>query len=44
MESVPCLNPQTFADELLKKAIDLCGGVAADDMTVVAARIFESTD
>lgn len=44
MESVPCLNPQTFADELLKKAIDLCGGVAVDDMTVVAARIFESTD
>ena len=44
MESVPCLNPQTFADALLKKAIELCGGVAVDDMTVIAARIFESPD
>lgn len=40
LESAPCINPQTFADELLKKAIDLCGN--ADDMTVIAVRLFES--
>lgn len=44
LENAPCLNPQTFADELLNKAVELCGGTATDDMTVVAARIFENTD
>lgn len=44
IESVPCQNPQTFADELLKKAIALCNDVAADDMTVVAARLFSTAE
>ena len=33
------LAPQKFADTLLKRALDRCGGSAPDDMTVLAARV-----
>ena len=34
-------NPQTLADETLKKALEKTGGKRFDDMTVLAVRIFE---
>lgn len=34
------INPQTLADEVLDRAIDLVNGNCADDFTVVALRIF----
>ena len=41
LRSVPAKNPQTLADELLHKALDLTGGKKNDDMTVLAVRIFK---
>ena len=37
----PALNPQTFADDVLNKAISLNGGEKKDDMTVLCVRIFK---
>ena len=37
----PALNPQTFADEVLNKAISLSDGEKKDDMTVLCVRIFK---
>ena len=34
-------NPQTLADEILNKAIDLNGGLKKDDMTALAVRIYK---
>lgn len=34
------VNPQTIADEILDRAVDLNNGVCSDDMTVVAVRVF----
>ncbi len=34
-------NPQTIANIVLKKALENCGGKACDDMTVMAARVWE---
>ncbi len=39
---VPALNPQSLADEVLKKAIELNGESRKDDMTVLAVRIFKT--
>lgn len=36
------LNPQNLADKILAGALERCGHVAADDMTVVCTRIFEN--
>ena len=33
-------NPQTMADEIIDRAIDLSNGVCSDDMTVVCVKIF----
>lgn len=41
LRNIDTINPQTLADRLLKIAIDENGGVAKDDMTVVAIRLFE---
>ncbi len=40
LRSVPIRNPQQLADELLSKALSAQGGVAKDDMTAVAVRLF----
>lgn len=36
------INPQILADEIMDRAIDLGGGVASDDMTVVCVRVIEN--
>lgn len=35
-------NPEGVANAVLRRALELCGGVPRDDMTVVAFRIFDS--
>ena len=34
-------NPQTLADRILSRAIELNGGARKDDMTVLCIRIFK---
>ncbi len=41
---LPANNPQQLADSLLQQALQLYGGVAKDDMTVVAVRLFKPLD
>ena len=41
LRSVPAKNPQTLADGLLSKAVQLSNGERKDDMTVLAVRIFK---
>ncbi len=41
LRSVPMRNPQQLADILLEKALAAYGGVAKDDMTAVAVRLFK---
>lgn len=40
LRSIPVLNPQSLADDLLKRAISLSGGEKKDDMTVLCVRVF----
>lgn len=40
INNLTSVNPQTIADEILDRAVDLNNGVCNDDMTVVAVRIF----
>ncbi len=40
---VPALNPQSLAEQVLNKAIELDGGGRKDDMTVLAVRIFKKS-
>ena len=35
------INPQELSNEILNKALEISGGVAEDDMTVVCIRVFE---
>ncbi len=42
LRSVPVRNPQQLADTLLEKALAAYGGVAKDDMTAVAVRLFKT--
>ncbi|MBQ2740352.1 MAG: SpoIIE family protein phosphatase [Clostridia bacterium] len=42
VQALPRSNPQEFADRLLAAALDHYGGVAKDDMTVLAVRVFAS--
>lgn len=42
IQTLPRSNPQNFADLLLELAIERYGGVAKDDMTVLAVRIFRA--
>ncbi|MBQ9728363.1 MAG: SpoIIE family protein phosphatase [Clostridia bacterium] len=41
LKRVPAHNPQQLADELISRALQAYGGVAKDDMTVVAVRLFK---
>ncbi len=36
------INPMTLSKDILNKALDLNGGIAIDDMTVVCVRVFEN--
>ncbi len=42
VQSIPQSNPQNFADSLLSISLQRYGGVAKDDMTVLAVRIIRS--
>lgn len=42
LKTVRASNPQQLADTLLQQALSLYGGVAKDDMTVLAVRLFKS--
>lgn len=35
-------NPQLLAEEILKKALENCGGSAVDDMTIIVSKIFKN--
>lgn len=41
LRTLPALNPQTLANDILNKAITLNGGKKNDDMTVLAIRILK---
>ena len=41
LRTVPMHNPQQLADELLQRALSAYGGVAKDDMTAIAVRLFK---
>ncbi len=40
VQDITSINPQSIAEEVLDRAIDLSNGVLHDDMTVLAVRIF----
>ncbi len=42
LKTVPTSNPQLLADGLLEQSLSAYGGVAMDDMTVVAVRVFNA--
>ena len=42
LKTAPIHNPQELANELLSRALQAYGGVAKDDMTAVAVRLFKS--
>ena len=42
LKGVPTGNPQQLADALMQAAIDAYGGVAKDDMTALAVRLFKA--
>ncbi len=42
LRGVPIHNPQQLADSLLEQALTAYGGVAKDDMTAVAVRLFKN--
>ena len=42
LRAVPMHNPQQLADTLLQRALQAYGGVAKDDMTAVAVRLFRN--
>ena len=39
LKSAPVFNPQELADDIIRKALSLSGGVAADDMTALCVRV-----
>ena len=40
LKRVPARNPQQLADSVMDKALELYGGIAKDDMTALAVRLF----
>jgi stage II sporulation protein E len=44
LKTLPHGNPQGLADTLLQRAITAYGGIAKDDMTALAVRLFKSLD
>lgn len=43
LRHIPTGNPQQLADGIVQRALQLYGGVAKDDMTAVAVRLFRAT-
>ena len=43
LRACPVKNPQQLADDLLQRALNAYGGVAKDDMTAIAVRLFKNT-
>ncbi len=43
LRTVPAKNPQTLADDILKKALEKSGGKKNDDMTVLAVRVYKKS-
>ena len=41
LKTAPQKNPQTLADSIIDRALRLCSGVAADDMTALCVRLYE---
>lgn len=41
LKTVPAKNPQTLADDIVAKALSINNGIANDDMTALAVRIFK---
>ncbi len=41
IESIDSINPQEFADLIMARAYDRCGGKPEDDMTVVVAKVWK---
>ena len=41
LKRVPMRNPQQLADSVLNRALEAYGGIAKDDMTAVAVRLFK---
>lgn len=42
IRTLDTINPQSLADDILSLALDMNGGVALDDMTVLCVRVFEN--
>ena len=42
LKTAPRKNPQALCDSVIRRALDLSGGVAQDDMTAVCVRIFKA--
>lgn len=43
IRTLPAKNPQTLADTVMKKALEITDGAKNDDMTALAVRIFKKT-
>ncbi|MBR1891655.1 MAG: SpoIIE family protein phosphatase, partial [Clostridia bacterium] len=41
LKTAPQKNPQTLADSIIDRALGLCSGVAADDMTALCVRLYD---
>lgn len=44
LKVLPLRNPQEIADSIIRRALDSYGGVAKDDMTALAVRLFHRVD
>lgn len=44
LRKIPAKNPQTLADDILNKAIEISNGFKRDDMSVLAVRVYKKTD
>lgn len=42
VQSENCANPQSLAEKILMRAIENTGGIAEDDMTVIAVKIYKN--
>lgn len=43
LRTVPAKNPQTLADDVLRRAVEINGGKHDDDMTALAVRVYKRT-
>ena len=42
LKRIPVINPQELVESLAQQALSLYGGVAKDDMTALAVRLFKA--